>query len=132
MPERYHRTGGQFHLHTDIPKLHKVGVFDEDGEPVMKKGKQVLREEVMRDADGKEVQEEIFVHASAEVAVAFTRLPDRIHIFTHGTAEGMKEWAGLHNAHSKHKAELHVFDQSTPEEVLNAAIRNPEELAKLL
>lgn len=113
MATHYKQENGQFHLHDDLVK------HGPDGAPVV-------------DAQGEHVREEKLVHSSAEIGVAYCQLPERLHIFTHGTVEGMKAWVDAHNAHSPHKAVLKVFDQSTPEETLNNAILDPSFLAGLV
>ena len=72
------------------------------------------------------------VHSSKDVAIAYCKLPNRMHVFTHGTAEGMQKWVALHNSASPHKASLKVFSQDVPTEVLNKAIQDPEYFATLL
>jgi len=108
----YKQENGQFHFHDDLVKM-------KDGQPLL-------------DEQGQHIREEKFVHSSAKVGIAYCQLPDRLHIFTHGTAEGMKAWVEAHNAHSEHKATLKVFDQSTSATALNKAIVDPEFLGTLL
>lgn len=108
----YKQENGQFHLHDDLVKM-------KDGQPVVGE-------------DGQHAREETRVHSSKEVGIAYCQLPDRLHIFTHGTAEGMKAWVEDHNAHSPHKATLKVFDQTTSVETLNKAFVDPEVLGSHL
>ncbi len=105
----YKKEGGKFHLFNDVEN----GV-DEKGQPKI---------------------ESEFTHASEKVAVAWTRIEEqqnRVHVFTHGTPEGMQKWVQLHNGHSPHKAVLKVFDQSTPVEILNKAIVDQAFFATLI
>ena len=126
MAETYKQENGQFHLwihHT------KVG---EDGKPILdEKGNHQFEEDQRLsqtvNADGK-----LAPHSSTSVGVAYCQLPDRLHIFTHGTVEGMQKWVEAHNAHSPHKATLKVFSQSTPVDVLNKAIADGKFLATLI
>jgi hypothetical protein len=73
-------------------------------------------------------------HSSEQVAVAYVKLPDRLHIFTHGTAAGMQGWLTTHNSVCKpgHQATLKLFDQSAPIATVNKAIEDPEFLSTLL
>lgn len=126
MAETYKHENGQFHLW-----IHHTKV-DHEGKPVLDaKGNHQFEEEQRLsqtvDAAGKVVP-----HSSEAVGVAYTQLPERLHIFTHGTAEGMKRWVEAHNKHSEHKATLKVFDQKTSVETLNRAIVDGEFLASLL
>lgn len=126
MAETYKQENGQFHLWIHHTKL------DAEGKPVLdEKGNHQLEEEQRLaqtvNADGK-----IVPHSSAAVGVAYTQLPDRLHIFTHGTVEGMQKWVAAHNAHSEHKASLKVFSQATPLDVLNKAIVDGKFLATLI
>lgn len=102
VPPVYQKTNGKFHLYRST---------GEEGSIV---GKSVL------------------VHSSERVAVAYCQLEDRLHIFTHGTADGMKKWAAAHNASSPHQASLKEFGQDVPVDVVNAAIADPEALARCL
>lgn len=108
----YKQEAGQFHLHDDIVK-------HEDGKPVV-------------GPDGEHVREQALVHSSKEVAVAYCQLPDRLHIFTHGTAENMRKWVKAHNDASPHTASLKIFSQSTPLEVLNRAFVDATFLGSLV
>ena len=112
MATYYKKDGEQFHFFDDLVKMNgEQPVVDEKGEFV---------------------REERLVHSSSEVGVAYCQLPDRLHIFTHGTAEGMQKWVEVHNSHSPHKASLKVFGPTTPAEVLNKAIVNSVFLSVLL
>jgi hypothetical protein len=81
--------------------------------------------------EGSLIGETQLVHSSERVAVAYCQLDDRLHIFTHGAADGMKQWAATHNASaSPHKASLKEFGQDASVDVVNAAIADPAELAR--
>ncbi len=110
----YEQAGGHFHLRDRLVQ-HK------DGEPI-------------RDQEGTFVYEtsHSLIHSSVSVGVAYCQLPDRIHVFTHGTEEGMRKWVEAHNAHSPHKATLKIFDQNTPVGILNKAIVDPVFFTTLL
>lgn len=112
MASYYKQANGQFHFFDDLVKM--VG-----DQPVLNE-------------NGEHVREEKLVHSSEAVAVAYCQLPDRMHVFTHGTADGMAKWVELHNSHSPHKATLKVFGQKTPAEVINQAIVNGAFLKSLL
>jgi hypothetical protein len=104
----YKQEGGKFHLFNDVEKADEKGEVKTTSE---------------------------FTHSSEQVAVAWCRVPEqqnRMHVFTHGTLEGMQKWVEAHNGHSPHKAVLKVFDQSTPVMVLNKAISDPEYFATLV
>jgi len=109
MATYYTQEGGQFHFHDDL--VNTEGVLGQDGQPM---------------------REEKLVHSSKEVGIAYCQFPDRMHVFTHGTADGMKKWVEAHNAHSPHKAILKVFGQNTPAETLNKAIVDFEFFATLV
>lgn len=98
----YQKSGGQFHLYRSI------------GE------------------EGSLVDKTELVHSSDRVAVAYCQIDDRLHIFTHGTADGMKQWAAAHNASSPRKAALKEFGQDASVDVVNAAITDPAALARCL
>lgn len=121
MPIRYTQSAGQFHFFHDVGKFE----LNADGEQVP-----------VLDDKGEQVMEEVYVHSSPEIAVAYARLKDKLHIFTHGPHEGtngMKGWMAAHNTPTqKHQAELRVFKQGTPPEVLTAAITDWKALAALL
>jgi len=112
MATHYKQHGGQFHFHDDLVKM--------------------AGDNPLYDALGNHMREEQLVHSSTEVAIAYCQLADRTHVFTHGTAEGMRAWVEAHNAHSPHKATLKVFDQKTTAETLNKAIVDPIFFATLL
>jgi hypothetical protein len=104
----YKQEGGKFHLFNDVDKT------DEKGE------KQTVSE---------------LTHSSEQVVVAWCRIPDqqnRVHVFTHGTMDGMQKWVEAHNSHSPHKAQLKVFDQSAPIMTINRAISDMEFFATLV
>lgn len=73
-----------------------------------------------------------FIHSSEKISIAYCHLADRLHIFTHGTFENMDKWIKLHNSVSPYQANLKIFDQATPVEVINRAIYEPEFLLTLL
>jgi len=109
----YMREGGQFHLHDQWrPKP------DPDG--------------VHRGGYEADPNADTIMHSSERVGIAYAKLPDRIHVFTHGTEAGMKAWVESHNEHSPHKALLKVFGQETDPAVLNKAIVDPKYFATLL
>jgi hypothetical protein len=112
MATYYKQEVGHFHFHDDLVKMvNDQPLFGPTGEP--------LREEAL-------------VHSSVEVAIAYCELPDRIHVFTHGTAEGMVKWVETHNSHSPYKAKLKVFGQDTSVETINKAIVDPQFFSTLL
>jgi len=130
MAETYKQEGGQFHLWVHHTKL------DEAGKPVLDKKGNPIREEEQRLSETLDPsdpnRERIIYHSSTEVGVAYCQLPDRLHVFTHGIAEGMRKWVEVHNSHSPHKASLKIFDQRTSVDVLNRAIRDSEFFASLI
>jgi hypothetical protein len=83
--------------------------------------------------EGSLVGQTELAHSSDRVAIAYCQLDDRLHIFTHGTADGMKQWAATHNASkSPHKASLKEFGQDASADVVNAVIADPAALARYL
>jgi hypothetical protein len=124
--ETYKQEGGQFHLFLHHP------LVGEDGKPMLDKHGNHRLEQDQRHAQTVDVEGNLVPHSSVEVAFAYCQLPDRIHVFTHGTAEGMKKWVEIHNEHSPHKASLKVFDQSIPPEVVTRAITDHAFFATLL
>jgi len=115
----YLKESGKFHFHNDLPKLNTDPKSENNDKPPL-------------DESGNHVLESKLVHSSPEIGIAYCQLEDRIHIFTHGTADGMKAWVEAHNSHSPHKAILKIFDQSTPVEVINKAIIDHSFFASLL
>jgi diketogulonate reductase-like aldo/keto reductase len=68
-------------------------------------------------------EKETHVHASAQVAIAYAVLDGgkRVHLFTHGTPEGMKAWMAAHNkaCPEEHRATLKLLSDPL---VINKAI----------
>lgn len=109
----YEKSGGKFRLIGPVPKLEddKVVLDAETGGAVCELG---------------------LVHESDGVAVAYCRTDEGIRIYTHGPIDQMRAWIDLHNERAAQKAELLEFDPSTSADVVNQAISDPVELAKLL
>lgn len=126
MAETYKQTDGQFHLWVHHAKVNARGepVFDAKGNREY--------ESEQRHSQTANFAGELVPHSSESVGIAYTQLEDRMHVWTHGTAEGMRLWAKAHNEHSEHKAQLKIFDQKTSLETLNRAIQDPVFFATLL